>query len=71
VPTGIRYEIAVNRFVRGTLMQQAVNLRLVHPYHPVQTLQARWPRVFRDVGLLDFLGFARRPLAGVCYRSTS
>jgi hypothetical protein len=58
VPSGLaRHEIAVNRFVRGAGMQQAVPSRLVHPYHTVQTLQASWPRVSTERAFLTLLSY--------------
>jgi hypothetical protein len=47
-PDLARHQIAVTKFARGAVMQQAVPSRLVHPYHHVQTLQASWPRVWTE-----------------------
>ncbi len=56
VPPGLaRHEMAVNRFVRGAVMQQAVPSQLVHPYHTVQTLQASWPTLSTERAFLAFI----------------
>jgi uncharacterized protein YjbJ (UPF0337 family) len=69
VPIGIRHEIAVNRFVRGTLMQQAVKFTTSASVSPRTDFADKLGLEFRPrCEVAGFFGVARRPLAGVCYQ---